>query len=94
MLIRSQNKENIKNLNLISEISLVHSNENWEIIVSYPHNGTISPIGSYSTKQKAMKVLDNICSFASGIHFEKVVPNHCGALYGVVFQMPQDDEVK
>ena len=38
--------------------------------------------------------LDDICAFANGIYFEKIATDQCGRLDGVVFQMPQDEEVE
>ena len=49
-------------------------------------------IGTYSTEEKAIKVLDMIQS-AYGKSFEEERNNYIGHRYNVVFQMPQDSEV-
>ena len=97
MLIRSQDKGSIKNFSLISDLVISKNNNCWEIVSCYPYfaqsDCVFSTIGKYSTEKKAIKVLDDICSFANGLHFEKIATDQCGRLDGVVFQMPQDDEV-
>ena len=97
MIIRSQDKGSIRNFNLISDLVVSKSNNRWEIIACYPYFAQtdcgFSVIGTYSTEEKAIKVLDDICVFANGVHFEKIVTYQCGRLDGVVFQMPQDSEI-
>lgn len=97
MLIRSQDKGSIRNFNLISDLVVSKSNNHWDIIACYPYftkdDCAFSTIGEYSTEKKAIKVLDDICVFANGIHFENIVTSQCGRLEGIVFQMPQDNEV-
>lgn len=86
MIIRSQNKlKTTTDLNL--EIYDCH--DDIFLIV----NQTVDTLGIYSTKEKAIKVLDMICNFANEKHYEKVVPKQCGCIGGVVFEMPQDSEV-
>ena len=67
MLIRSQDKKSIRNLNIITDIVLSKNNNHWDIVACYPYlsyNGcAFSSIGIYSTEEKAIKVLDNICFF-------------------------------
>lgn len=90
MLIRTQNKKGIVNLNNIDTID-TRNNQ-----IRYWNGGgieTMGIMGVYSTEEKAIKVLDDICSFANGLHFEKIATDQCGRLDGVVFQMPQDSEV-
>lgn len=99
MLIRSQNKKRIINFSLISDlvVSRNDNNNRWEILAYHPcltqSNCEPSIIGVYSTKEKAIKVLDDICSFADGLHFETILPDRSGRKKGVVFQMPQDDKL-
>ena len=97
MLIRSQDKGSIRNFSLISDLVISKNSNRWEIVAYYPYFAQsdcgFSTIGEYSTEKKAIKVLDDICSFANGIHFETIATDKCGRLDGVVFQMPQDDEV-
>lgn len=90
MIIRSQNKKAIRNFNLISDLVISKDEKGgWEIIACYPYFAQsdcgFAVIGTYSTEEKAIKVLDMICNFAD----EK-----CGCIGGVVFDMPSDEEVE
>jgi len=90
MIIRSQDKKGIVVLENVDTIWVVDAN-----LVAY--NGTIDSstvIARYSTEQKAIKVLDMICNRACTEHYEKVVPEQCETIYGIVFDAPQDDEVE
>ena len=77
MLIRSQDKRRIVNVNNCNLIATMISCET-------KHNITVDGmvIGTYSTEEKAIKVLDMIQN-----NFEDYIKN-------VVFQMPQDEEVE
>jgi hypothetical protein len=87
MLIRSQDKTKITTSLDLDVYSPPYSNE-------YKINaGNVGYIGTYSTKEKAIKVLDMICKHAEGLHFSTIIPNECGMIYGNVFNMPQDSEV-
>jgi hypothetical protein len=78
MWIRSQDKEI-----LIKAICIYLCGENHEnCIRASCANGNNWYIGEYSTKEKALKVLDEI---------QKLIYDY---QLGVVFQMPQDDEVE
>ena len=83
MIIRSQDKGSIRNFNLITDLVISKSNGSWEIIACYPYFAEtdcgFSPIGRYSTEEKAIKVLDMI-----QIAYEEA---------NSVFQMPKDEEV-
>ena len=83
MIIRSQDKGSIRNFNLISDLVVSKSNNRWEIIACYPYFAQtdcgFSVIGTYSTEEKAIKVLDMIQS-----NYER---------RWEAFQMPQDSEV-
>lgn len=63
----------------------------WEILVCYPYfinnDCGYSTLATYSTEEKALKVLEAFCNFAISKHYE------CGLIEGIVFQMPQDDEI-
>lgn len=90
MIIRSQDKKNIVNFNSIDTIDVRDKQ------VRYFANGgveTMGLLGTYSTEEKAIKVLDMICAFATDKYYEKVVTEQCGCIGGVVFDMPQDSEV-
>lgn len=88
MIIRSQNKKELHNLDTIKMIKIVTNSQDYFVEVNSQHT-----IGTYSTEEKAIKVLDEICAFANGIHFENIATDQCGRLDGIVFQMPQDSEV-
>lgn len=90
MVIRSQNKEFIINFEKVDTVCL--GGIEGKSIITFTCAQVVT-LGEYSTNEKAIKVLDDICSFANGLHFEKIATDQCGRLDGVVFQMPQDNEV-
>ena len=81
MLIRSQNKKELHNLDGIKMIKVVTNSQDYFVEVNSQHT-----IGTYSTEEKALKVLDMICDTCRNIAFidERAV----------VFQMPQDDDAE
>lgn len=89
MIIRSQDKKLIVNMDNIDTLEVVGVN------IRYFNGGseTAGRIATYSTEEKAIKVLDMICNFANEKHYEKIVTEQCGCIGGVVFDMPQDREV-
>lgn len=81
MIIRSQDMKEIHNLDRVSNIAVLpcFGNENVFLIeVNRQHT-----IGTYSTEEKAIKVLDMI---------ENAYKNQA-FIDGVGFRMPQDSEV-
>lgn len=94
MIIRSQDKKQIVNFD-VCHIGITRDNCVIAVngLVASPSEILRGVIGKYSTEEKAVKVLDLICEFANGIHFEKVATEQCGKLDGAVFNMPQDIEV-
>lgn len=83
MIIRSQNKKGIINLNNIDTIDVYDGQ------VRYFNGGGLESmgiLGTYSTEEKAIKVLDMICDACRNIAFIDE--------QAVVFQMPQDSEVQ
>lgn len=82
MLIRSQDKKELHNLDGIKMINVVSISNGHLVEVNSQHT-----IGIYSTEEKAIKVLDMIedayKDFRGGNIYEHSV-----------FQMPQDDEVE
>ena len=84
MIIRSQDKKKIFNLEQIRKIDCETNSVRAD---------DVSVMGTYSTEEKAIKVLDMICNFANEKHYEKIVTEQCGCIGGVVFDMPQDSEV-
>ena len=83
MLIRSQDKRAIINLDNVSVIQTGIISESNEIYIFRPHETTGRLVAKYATREKAMKVLDMICvRFSAG----------CITAYDPsVFYMPQDD---
>ena len=82
MIIRSQNKKVIVNLNMVDTI------EERDKQIRYFSGGgmeTLGVLGIYSTEEKAIKVLDMICDAYRNIAFIDE--------QAVVFNMPQDSEV-
>lgn len=69
MWIRSQDKKKLKE---IHDVTIYHDKQIW---------AGCSFIGEYSTKEKALKVLDRI---------EELIENQCG----LTFYMPADEDVK
>ena len=76
MLIRSQDKRILINMNNVSSIEVGDN----ELRIFADDGGTIYDLGSYSTKAKAMKVLDMIQ--------EAYVNGH------IDYQIPGDSEVE
>lgn len=89
MIIRSQDKKGFVNLENIDTVCM---NDEGGI---YAFNGKSKAfIGTYSTEEKAIKVLDMICNK----YFEHMAVENNGATFRIlerpkVFQMPQDSEV-
>ena len=82
MIIRSQDKKVIMNFNNIDTIDVRDKQ------VRYFANGgveTMGLLGTYSTEEKSIKVLDMIAQ--NYVESEKHIIRR-------VFEMPQDDEVK
>lgn len=76
MLIRSQDKRILINMNNVSSIEVGDN----ELRIFADDGETIYDLGSYSTKEKAMKVLDMIQEACINGHID--------------FQMPEDSEVE
>ena len=101
MLIRSQNKEYLCNLNSIYGISYEETHgykkgktvsTNHEICVD---TGVVDSIGVYSTKGKALKVLDMIQEkFQEPIYQSDIGGGEIAIYKNIVFQMPKDEEVE
>jgi len=79
MIIRSQNKKSITNLNNIDTIGIEPNHCGCDVVCFNGPEESRSKIGEYSTEEKAIKVLDMICEKAF--------------VQANVFQMPQDSEV-
>ena len=88
MLIRSQNKRILINMNNVSSIEVGDN----ELRIFADDGETIYDLGSYSTKAKAMKVLDMIQEAYERYEYEKVFKT--GLTLFETFQMPEDSEVE
>lgn len=87
MIIRSRDKKELHNLDTIKMIKVVTNSQEYFVEVNSQHT-----IGTYSTEEKAIKVLDMICEA-----YQKCQDCKSGlrkiADTDFVFQMPQDFEV-
>ena len=90
MLIRSQNKELLVNFNVSAGIEIEERNTK-TVVTSYI-TGCSYLLGEYSTKEKALKVLDMIQEAYERYEYEKVFKT--GLTLFETFQMPADSEVK
>ena len=90
MLIRSQNKEVLVNFNVSSGIEIEERNTK-TVVTSYI-TGCSYLLGEYSTKAKAMKVLDMIQDAYERYEYEKVFKT--GLTLFETFQIPEDSEVE
>ena len=90
MLIRSQDKRMIVNFDNICTVSAFPEKDSEDI---YVEDGTGSlMIGRYSTKAKALKVLDMIQKCYEGYKIERIYKE--GVFKIETFQMPEDSEVE
>ena len=90
MLIRSQNKELLVNFNVSAGIEIEERNTK-TVVTSYI-TGCSYLLGEYSTKAKAMKVLDMIQDAYERYEYEKVFKT--GLTLFETFQMLEDSEVE
>ena len=98
MIIRSQDKESIINfdavdtlrLSRISEVGVIQ--EEYQTSILYDANDTFGVLGTYSTEEKAIKVLDMIQNKYLNCNRESMA-GCFGFVKNTVFQMPKDEEV-
>ena len=88
MLIRSQDKRILINMNNVSSIEVGDN----ELRIFADDGETIYDLGSYSTRAKAMKVLDMIQEAYERYEYEKVFKT--GLTLFETFQMIEDSEVE
>ncbi len=88
MLIRSQDKRILINMNNVSSIEVGDN----ELRIFADDGETIYDLGSYSAKAKAMKVLDMIQEAYERYEYEKAFKT--GLALFETFQMPEDSEVE
>ena len=96
MWIRSQNKLKIMDVKIIT---LIHEDNEYVILGATGSEAPLDELGSYSTHEKAFKVLDNILTHLSkgtqltrlyNIFSEDYSDNY--SIENKIFQMPQDCE--
>ena len=98
MWVRSQNKEVLVNVNDICFYKMKKDSKFIYQFRCYGYGDDYYILGEYSTKEKAMKVMDMIQNAITGTRFEFTdIVRDCD-LAGIeihnVFNMPQDSEVK
>lgn len=97
MIIRSQDKESIINFDSVDTLRLSRISERgviqeeYRTSILYDANDTFGVLGTYSTEEKAIKVLDMIQSAYNSIETMKI--DKCAWRDNHYFQMPQDEEV-
>ena len=99
MIIRSQDKKNIIIFQQVTNLC-IHPNHNYSgfrVVVCYPFSDeedyAHESIGTYSTEEKAIKVLDMIEDAYLNCNHSSMMWNYA-FVENKVFQMPQDEEVK
>jgi hypothetical protein len=95
MLIRSQDKKSLINMDNVTDLSVVSDSE---IMACYTTDQGYQRIGKYSDESKAIKVLDMIQMANFRVEKMKMIYSHSGHLSNsciqdFTFQMPQDEEV-
>lgn len=110
MLIRSQNKEVLTNLNALTGIEIVEGPV--ETVITSYITGCSYLLGEYSNKQKAVKVLDMLQKAYAEYEMLRLMPAGMGGIKvtyyekvainelkkklqeKTIFQMPEDSEVE
>ena len=91
MLIRTQSKRRLINLNTISSIE-IDTNDN---SIYAKNRGIYYFLGEYSTEEKALKVLDMIEERTNEpIYINDIGGNEYAKYPAPSFHMPQDNEVE
>jgi hypothetical protein len=94
MLIRSQNKQGIYNMDVISAIDFADSSNSLTHQIYVLINGREYLLGRYSTKEKAIAVLDMIeKKYLEPSYINDVGGGEYAKYERSVFQMPEDNEV-
>lgn len=95
MWLRSQNKEMLINAN---NIRIISDSRSYDIICDF-YDGDYYYLGEYSTKEKAMKVMDMIHNqiMLGSLKYEDIKSNDDTQRWlksEFVFQTPKDEEVE
>lgn len=92
MLIRSQNRRALVSFeNAVLDIDRSYDVNGWIAIFAH-YSQSCFEIGAYSTKEKALKVLDMIQGAYENYEYEKAFKT--GLRLFEAFQMPEDSEVE
>ena len=95
MLIRSQDKTCLTNMAQVTDIFYSESRKGTtQNITAALSSAETTHLGTYSTEEKAIKVLDMIENAYYNIEYSKFLGCENDTFAGCVFQMPQDEEVK
>lgn len=99
MLIRSQDKKILCPLNAMCVHPLIRNDKIYgRVIAKYEIHicigGEYGIIAKYSTEEKAVKVLDMIENFYSNLQYTRFAGSSYEEFLSVIFQMPQDEDVK
>lgn len=98
MLIRSQNKRRLTNLQQVTDIEIYEQRGEFNVGAYYPFSVedeySQACIGTYSTETKAIKVLDDISEEYLYCERCRARGEEAGIIPCYVFQMPQDEEVE
>ena len=90
MIIRTQNKQNIFNINAISGLGFSEY-DSYQVYALC--NGCEYLLGEYSTKYKALKVLDMIQSkYLEPIYIADIGGGEFARYERKIFQMPDDND--
>lgn len=89
MLIRSQDKKTIVNMDLVADISFTENP--FKVIAGFTHSQSMV-LGTYFSEEKTMKVLDEIQKAYSKANCQPSLADY-GFVKNAVFQMPQYNEV-
>ncbi len=93
MLVRSQNKELLINLDTVEAMHMSKFGDKYRIIF-YPKNLVENDMGSYSTQNQALKVLDMIQTvYLQPTYTNIIAENETATHKNNVFEMPEEYEV-
>ena len=98
MLIRSQDKKKLIPMMPLDTTGILRFDKGEKDKLTgyaiYAVENTNIILGTYSTEEKAIKVLDMIEGFYANFEFCKIWGSDVAEFYNAIFQMPKDEEVK
>ena len=94
MLIRSQNKLLLTNLENVTDIAIGCIEENRFDVRAFLINCTETELGRYSTEEKAITVLGMIENAYDNYNYSRFLGSDKTSYESSTFVMPQDEEVK